>query len=350
MADSVRELKARLRSAGISDADIAGMTEKSELIELVRSLEASSMVQHGAAGSAAESADNEGHELQFTLALSAVTCCIPAISCFYRSEDWKMATVAFFERYCSAFVDSGVGSGRSAEEVYIAYRRLIDKLMRQHLLLLEHAPDLATLALFCELVGASDVLDDDWVEADVAEQAKLMLLCDDEARFAELMREYATLASDEPEDTLADLEDTYGFALLFPQPLSPPESAAVAEAPSAAATVAEKAGPAAARAGSAGLDGGGVECVLMPSASFASFTQVQQEGLADDSEREVVSSPVKSRPERAEAGAVGRGRASSFVEQVQDEPDEFRRALAQARSIIAPGRRGDGRASLSPQT
>ena len=65
--------------------------------------------------------------------------------------------------------------------MYRAFRRLIERLIDEQLVPVENAPDLATLALFCELVGTTDLLDD-WLDDEVKEQAKLMLLCNDEVR------------------------------------------------------------------------------------------------------------------------------------------------------------------------
>ena len=147
---SVAELKARLQAVGITDLNDVG---KAELVELVESLDASSSEKaqteldlHGVQSEVPDA------ELQYTIALSAVTCCIPAISLFFTSDEWRLAVTAFFERYCAA----------ETHAVYMAFRKLVDKLISEQLLQLEHVPDMATLAMFCERVGASDDLDG-WV-------------------------------------------------------------------------------------------------------------------------------------------------------------------------------------------
>jgi hypothetical protein len=303
---SVAELKARLQAVGITDLNDVG---KAELVELVESLDASSSEKaqteldlHGVQSEVPDA------ELQYTIALSAVTCCIPAISLFFTSDEWRLAVTAFFERYCAA----------ETHAVYMAFRKLVDKLISEQLLQLEHVPDMATLAMFCERVGASDDLDG-WVEADVAEQAKLMLLCDDEARFAELMREYASMTSavEADGDMLADLEDAFGFSALFQGP--PP-------LPSSAAELAD-----------------GASLLLTPAGGFgfASFTQVQHGEYAEREER---SAPLKPEASRPEASVAVRRTSSKVVDQKEEEsmvasaqPLElvtFVSALAQVRSIV----------------
>ena len=161
--------------------------------------------------------DVEDESVRFAVTLSTVTCAIPSISCFLHSDEWHLATVGFFERFCRAFAD---GTPRTCQEVYRAFRLLIEQLIQENLMQLADAPDLGTLALFCELIGSSDLLDG-WVDPNIAEQAKLMLLVQDEASFANLMRDYMSITEHDvhPEDDLLDAvtSDVFGFAKLFPQ-------------------------------------------------------------------------------------------------------------------------------------
>ena len=319
---SVAELKSRLQAVGITDLNDV---TKEELVALADSLDASSSekAQPEPDLQGVQSEDPDA-ELQYTIALSAVTCCIPAISLFFSSDEWRLAVTAFFERYCAA----------ETHDVYLAFRKLIDKLIGEQLLQLQHAPDVRTLAMFCERVGTSDELDG-WVEADVAEQAKLMLLCDDEERFAELMREYASMTSNEAGgDTLADLEDAFGFSALFPGP--PPLQSSAAHASAAPLMHASK--------GSAEL-ADGASLLLTPAGGFgfASFTQVQHGEYAEREER---SAPLKPEAGRPEVSVAARRTSSKVLDQEEEsnasmvasaQPLErvtFVTALAQARSIV----------------
>jgi len=110
-------------------------------------------------------------------------CCLRRIRAFFHSDTWRIATVSFFERFCSSYTAAGIHHDvvHPPRAVYRAFRRLIERLIDEQLVPVENAPDLATLALFCELVGTTDLLDD-WLDDEVKEQAKLMLLCNDEVR------------------------------------------------------------------------------------------------------------------------------------------------------------------------
>ena len=93
---SVAELKSRLQAVGITDLNDV---TKEELVALADSLDASSSekAQPEPDLQGVQSEDPDA-ELQYTIALSAVTCCIPAVSLFFSSDEWRLAVTAFFER------------------------------------------------------------------------------------------------------------------------------------------------------------------------------------------------------------------------------------------------------------
>ena len=270
-------------------------------------------------GEAAESnhASEIDSELSFALELSEVTCRIPSIRHFFLSDAWRFATVSFIE--CFALRYDSSGGNHNPARVYLAFKRLIERLVREQLLPLDGAPDLSQLALFCELVGSSDVLDG-WLDSEqdheVVEAAKLMLLVQDESSFAELMREYAGVANAGDASTprsradeagasisvfVADADDTFGFAALF----SDDEFGSIRDAEAAAADEATTVADAMPE-----TQGGDMQ--LMPSQGFATLVQHSDR---DADEREVIS----TRTQR-EIVASQRHAPVVQVERVSDDP------------------------------
>ena len=308
-------------------------------------------------------------EFDFAVLLSEITWRIPKFQQFFSSDDWRFGTVAFFERYCSAFGDGAPQGQRAAIDIYNAFRKLAERIILEHL---PARSDLANLALFCELIENTHVLEG-WVDAEVVEQAKLMLLVENEPGFAALMREYASMttgASDDADDLLDDVEDMFDFETLFvvggapvrtvpertvpravpehdePEPEPAPQPEEREEPPSARDAPAALSTPTPAPPPPPRAVGALPQLPLQPLAfepAFGNgFAQLREDETSDgpgaQDAHEVLS--FHHRASFAEATPAGlRRQSKAMVESSGDAPSELVAALAQARIVLGPGLR-----------
>ena len=163
-------------------------------------------------------------EEAFVLSLSETTAHIPRFQSFFRSEAWSLSTISFFEAYAHCFSDNyrHQSSPRRAA-VHLAFMRLIEKLVIEHMNLGDDRVPFETFALFCALVGSpathtSSVLHG-YVDQDVVEQVATVLLAEDFDEFGQLMREYSTTMGGPADQYLVeDGHNAFGFAELFDFP------------------------------------------------------------------------------------------------------------------------------------
>ena len=122
---------------------------------------------------------------------------------------------------------------QSRAAVHLAFTRLIEKLVIEHMNVGADGVPFEAFALFCALVGSptthmSSVLHG-YVDEDVVEQVATVFLAEDVAEFGQFMREYSTAMGGPADQQLVeDGHNAFGFAELFDSPLDSPEHGVVA--------------------------------------------------------------------------------------------------------------------------